>query len=99
MFNINDTNGDSLILEKYQLKLLEEFPDTRLVGAEFGVAYGGGIEQVCKIWKGQGIIFGYDTFDTHPRYLVKDQKSLEAGAMEGWYQQYGTDKLGIEYIN
>ena len=98
MLNINDTNGDSKILEEYQKKLLEEFDDT-LIGAEFGVAYGGGIEQICRVWKDRGIVYGYDTFTTHPRHLVEDQISLEAGVMEGWYANHGTEDLDIDVIS
>jgi hypothetical protein len=97
LFNINDTSGDSKLLAHIQYKLMEEFNEP-LVGAEFGVAYGGGIEQVCSIWKPYDLVYGYDTFEGHPTQLASNAQSPEATAMQGWYDQFGKEKLSKEYI-
>ena len=99
MFNINDTNRDSRILNKIQRQLLTEFPDEILHGAEFGVAYGGGLQQICTIWKGKGFVLGYDTFTEHPKHLASNPNSAEATAMDGWYNQLGKEKLTSAYIH
>ena len=103
MFNINDTNRDSRILNKIQrqllTELLTEFPDEILHGAEFGVAYGGGLQQICTIWKGKGFVLGYDTFTEHPKHLASNPNSAEATAMDGWYNQLGKEKLTSAYIH
>jgi hypothetical protein len=98
MFNINDTNGDSKLLAHIQYTLLDKFPNEQLYGVEFGVAFGGGIEQICSIWKDKGFVLGYDTFTNHPGFLAKDENSPEATAMDGWYQKLGKDKLSKKYI-
>lgn len=97
LFNINDTNGDSKLLAHIQYKVKEEF-DHPLVGVEFGVAYGGGIEQVCSIWRQDDHVYGYDTFAGHPKALASSSTSPEATAMQGWYDQLGQHSLSKEYI-
>lgn len=97
LFNINDTNGDSKLLSAIHELLLHKFSG-RLMGAEFGVAYGGGIESICKTWKKRGTVYGFDTFTEHPKHLSDDPLSLEANCMDGWYNKYGKDKLSLSYI-
>lgn len=103
---LNDVNGASAITAKYTSKCLEEF-DGELIGVEFGVAYGGGIERIGKLWKGRGIVYGFDTFSGHPQEVAdvcedtkKDggKNSHAATCMNPWYNQYGMDQLSIEYI-
>lgn len=91
MFNINDTNGDSKFLERYQKRLLKEFPRETLYGIEFGVAYGGGMEQICKLWRNRGIVVGYDTFTEHPKHLAS--YDIEETIMDGWYNEHGKENL------
>lgn len=102
MINLNSTNGADKILLKYAEKLLTEFPDEHLYGAEMGIAYGGGVEAIGKIWKDRGTIYGFDTFeDLHPKHLAPDGNvnSFEATCMDVWYSQevHGTDALHYDY--
>lgn len=99
MINLNSIgNGADKILAKYQKKLLKEFPDEDLVGVEMGVAYGGGVEQLARIWKGRGLVYGYDTFeDLHPKHLAEDPNAFDAYCMDSWYADYGTDMLSVDY--
>lgn len=97
LINLNDTNGDSVVLAEVQKLLLELF-DEPLYGAEFGVAFGGGIESLCKTWGDRGFVYAFDTFCGHPKHLSDDVSSFEAVCMDGWYQQYGLDKVSDEYI-
>ncbi len=73
-------------------RLLEEFP-TPLIGCEMGVAYGGGIEALGKLWLGKGIVFGFDTFTGHPKHLASGEQNA-ADCMDSWYAQFG--HVGIE---
>lgn len=103
---LNDVNGASEITAKYASRCLKEF-DEELVGAEFGVAYGGGIEKIGKLWSGRGIIYGFDTFSGHPQEIIdKCQDTLADGGksshaatcMNPWYSKYGVNELSVDYI-
>lgn len=72
---------------EYCQKLLTEV-DTPLIGAEFGIAYGGGVESIGKLWKGRGIIYGFDTFTGHPKQLAVDQQNVEAFCMDAAYAKW-----------
>ncbi len=98
LLNLNDSNGDSEILSQIHKKLLIEFPNENLIGAEFGIAHGGGIESICKCWKNRGFVYAFDTFIGHPKHLSKDINSFEAVCMDGWYKEFGKDKLQKNYI-
>jgi len=89
-------NNAQEILLNYCQKLLTEV-DTSLIGAEFGSAYGGGVESIGKLWKGRGIVYGFDTFTGHPKQLAVDLKNWEANCMDGWYQDFPCDELNYEY--
>jgi len=109
MIQLNDTNGASRITLATARQLMEEFPDVHLVGAEFGVAYGGGVEALGKLWAGRGTVYGFDTFEGHPKEVADEceysaplggsQSSFAAGCMDQWYKDpaYGTDKLSYGY--
>lgn len=98
LLNLNDSNGDSKVLHTIHEKLLDKFPIEQLVGAEFGVAFGGGIQSICTTWGSRGIAYGVDTFKGHPKHQSSDITSLEAICMDGWYKQEGIDKITLEYI-
>jgi len=108
MKELNDTNGASKLTAKVTAQCLEEF-STDLIGAEFGVAYGGGIERIGKLWKDRGIVYGFDTFEGHPKEVANDCKaSKEAGGlnsfaalcMDEWYRspEYGTEAIKLKHI-
>ena len=66
-------------------RILDEFPEDKLVGLEIGSAYGGGVEFLAKCWYGRGKVYGYDTFEGHPRDLADNQDDKEAWCMDIWY--------------
>jgi len=88
-------NAHEICLD-YCQKLLTEV-NTSLIGAEFGSAYGGGVESIGKLWKGRGIIYGFDTFTGHPKQLAVDLQNVEATCMDFWYQKFPNDELSYEY--
>lgn len=96
MINLNEQNGADKILLKYAWKLAEH-ATTPLIGAELGIAYGGGVEAIGKIWNGWGTIYGFDTFEGHPKHLSYSPESHEAFCMDPQYAAYGIDKLSYEY--
>lgn len=108
MKHLNDTNGASTHTLRIAEKLLQEFPET-LTGAEFGVAYGGGVEAIGKLWKDRGLIYGFDTFEGHPEEIAEicayskekgGKSSFAARCMDGWYQspEYGTEAIKMNFI-
>lgn len=108
MKHLNDTNGASKLTLAIAEECLTEFGG-RITGAEFGVAYGGGIEAIAKIWGVRGKIYGFDTFEGHPKQvgeICKDSKeaggvhSFAATCMDSWYQsdEYGTEAIKYDYI-
>lgn len=104
MINLNSTNGADKILLEVANNVLNEF-EGNVIGAEFGVAYGGGVEEIGRLWKDRGIIYGFDTFEKHPDFLAKkdplcdySKDSFAARCMDSWYSQYSDSLLTIEYI-
>lgn len=97
MLNLNSVcSGNDPVFYKYPTLLLTKF-DTPLVGCEMGVAYGGGIEEIGKMWKGRGVIHGFDTFEGHPTQLAVTDNSDAAHAMDPHYAAHGKDILSYEY--
>jgi hypothetical protein len=105
---LNDANGASILTSLYSQKCLKEF-DGHLIGAEFGVAYGGGIARIGKDWKDRGTVYGFDTFEGHPKEIIDlcrytqeagSNNSIAATCMDYWYRsdEYGTQKIKYEYI-
>jgi hypothetical protein len=80
-------------------EILESFPNTKLIHLEVGSAYGGGVEAMAKLWSYRGLVYGYDTFEGHPKDLADDPKSHEAICMDMWYDdpQFGRKKLAYSY--
>lgn len=108
--NLNDTNGSAELILNCAENCLTEF-DESLFGCEMGIAYGGGIESIGKIWKNRGTIYGVDTFEGHPKYLAETCSyskkigginSFAAKCMDYWYyvrkDDYGIEKIKQEYI-
>jgi hypothetical protein len=106
MINLNDTNGASALTFDIAKKCLLEFKE-KLIGCEMGIAFGGGVEAIGKLWKERGKIYGMDTFEGHPLEITEQcQYTQEAGGraslasycMQNWYDIYGIEKVNIEYI-
>ena len=76
-------------------RLMKLFP--YIVALEVGSAYGGAVETMATYLKGRGKVYGYDTFEGHPKDLGLDFK--ESHAMDSWYQDphFGTDILDYDY--
>ena len=108
MKHLNDTNGASKLTLKIAERCLTEFEGS-LTGCEFGVAYGGGVEAIGKMWGVRGKIYGFDTFEGHPKEVGEIcEASIKAGGissfaavcMDSWYQspEYGTEAIKYDYI-
>src|SRR5512133_2559163 len=107
MIQLNDLNGASKFTNAIVQGLLKKFKD-KLIGAEMGVAYGGGIENVGKLWLGRGTVYGFDTFEGHPKEIAdKCQYTQEAGGksalatfcMADWYYHWGIDGVKENHIS
>jgi hypothetical protein len=97
---LNIHNGADKVTQAYAERCLTEF-DGFLLGAEMGVAYGGGIAKIGKKWGDRGIVYGFDTFEGHPisemvprcTYTQESGgvQSMAAVCMDFWYnsEQYG----------
>jgi len=108
---LNDTNNAAKITSIYYNKCLEEFQE-HLFGFEMGVAYGGGIEKIGLAWKNRGTVWGFDTFEGHPKSLSKickatkeleeqiNQESHATNCMDRWYNSsdYGVEAIKYDYI-
>jgi hypothetical protein len=106
MIELNDTNGASVITQWYAKRCLTEFSE-HLYGAEFGVAYGGGIQGIGLNWRGRGTVWGFDTFEGHPVQLADQCEYSKAGGgasstaatcMQNWYHRFGTDAIRYGHI-
>lgn len=104
MINLNKQNGADIILYKVANFVLDKF-EKDIIGAEFGIAWAGGIEEIGKIWKDKGIIYGFDTFEGLPKEeSLRDKDcnysldSFGATCMDDWYKSFGYDCLTLEYI-
>jgi hypothetical protein len=93
---LNEFNGADKVCDKYEKEILAKF-STNLIGVIMGVPFGGDVERLAKTWGEKGKVYGYDTFEGHPKQLAKDINSFEATCMDLWYGQYGMDKVKIEY--
>jgi len=92
---LNEDNGAHLVILDHVKKCLKEF-DEPLTAVLMGIAYGGEVEAIAKLWGKRGKVYGYDTFeDLHPRHLATTD--FEAICMNNWYRDCGTEKLSIEY--
>jgi hypothetical protein len=97
---LNSVNGGDTITYNYCERLLLMPDDIKLYGAILGSAYGGELEAVGKLWKDRGVIYGFDTFEGHPKHLMPDgEYEFEINCMDAWYssEEYGTDNLSEEY--
>jgi hypothetical protein len=105
MINLNSLNGADKILLRVARRLthdatlykkhgIKAYP---LIGAEFGVAYGGGVEAIGRLWKPVGgTIYGFDTFDGHPKQLAESPDEHESWCMDAYYEKYGTELLSYD---
>ena len=102
MISLNKELGFSQPHDICLTSVLSDFMGT-IYGAEFGVAWGGSVEIAAKKLIGRGIVWGFDTFSSHPKHLVNgDLISFpngdnEATTMDPHYLKYGMAGLDISY--
>lgn len=96
MITLNKINGTDILCEKYERKCLDEFKG-ELIGVAMGIAYGGDVERIARIWDKRGKVYGFDTFEGHPKQLCPDPTDFQATCMDFWYYRYGMEKLTYEY--
>lgn len=95
MKSLNILNGAEPICLDYCQKLLET--EGHIYGVEMGISWGGGVEKIGQLWKGKGTIYGYDTFEGHPKRLAISKDAHEATCMDYWYETMPLDELTYEY--
>lgn len=94
MIILNEANGAFPRTYDVATRCLTEF-DGPLIGAEFGIAWGGGPEALGKLWKDRGTVYGFDTFEGHPKDLAYDPAAHEAYCMDPQYNYH--TKNGLSY--
>lgn len=108
MIELNDTNGASHWTGLITKQIMNEFSG-ELYGAEFGIAYGGGVERIGKLWKDRGRVWGFDTFEGHPKEVGElcpaskeagGKNSFAATCMDSWYHNpdFGVERLSYKHI-
>lgn len=99
MISISRINGADQIVKRYVRALAEKNFDKKLLGVEMGIAYGGTLELCAKEWSGKGHLWGFDTFEGHPKDVAPKEEEFERDCMDVWYDPkiYGKDKLNMEY--
>jgi len=95
---LNKINGADKIVYEY-CERIKTLPVPHLYGAILGSAYGGELEAIGKLWKDRGTVYGFDTFEGHPKPLVEYHTNVEVTCMDKWYRDdvYGMEKLSTEY--
>src|SRR6266478_8622638 len=96
MINLNTENGADVILLDLAREIKQE-KEKGIVGVEFGIAYGGGVEAIGKIWKDCGTIYGYDTFGDKFPILFPDSQDMSNIHMARHYNKHGEEQLSYEY--
>lgn len=94
---LNQENGAANIEEIYLTQVMRDFPRRHLTALVVGCAWGGAVEAYAKVLGERGDVYGYDTFEGHPKHLCEDEKEHEACCMDPQYGKYGMDGLSIEY--
>jgi hypothetical protein len=98
LISLNEFNGADLYIMK-EVGELAINPPHPLIGCIFGSAYGGEVEKIAELWGNKGTIYGFDTFEGHPKFLSKHPhpNSFDKDCMDYWYEQYGMEALKLEY--
>ena len=82
-----------------QMEIVKSLPsrfEGKLTLLEIGTPYGGAVEWMAKEIP-NSTVYGFDTFEGHPRDLSEDQNSPEAVCMDQWYTKYGKEGLDYNY--
>ena len=96
---LNAGNGTAKLQCECVQALPSMFPNEEIIALEVGCAYGGGVEMMGQILSSAGKVYGYDTFEGHPKDLADNPTDAEALCMELWYKEprHGLSKLSIDY--
>lgn len=97
LYNINNTCGADYLLFGVAAMVRRKFDKEKLIGAEMGTAYGGGVEGIGKIWKNHGEIHAFDTFEGHPEFLAVND-GHEKSCMKRWYDNVYEGKWRIPHL-
>ena len=100
MISISKINGADQVIKRYVSSVNENKNGSPLLGVEMGIAYGGTLEMCAREWLGgKGFMWGYDTFEGHPKNLAPEKEEFERDCMDIWYDPkvYGKEKISIEY--
>lgn len=106
MLELNSLNGAGAITAQIAKDLLVQ-KSGHLYGCEMGIAWGGGIEKIAKIWGSRGTIWGFDTFEGHPVDLWEKcpdsartggRESKAAVCMQPYYEQFAGQPYSYDYI-
>ena len=95
---LNRVNGANQIVFDYADKVKEEFKSP--VACLMGIAFGGEVEGIAKLWKDCGKVYGFDTFeDLHPKHLSEIKDSFASTCMDWWYanEEYDVKHLAYDY--
>jgi len=96
---LNAGNGTAKLQLECVQALPSQFPGEEIILLEVGSAYGGGVEMMGKVLYGVGKVYGYDTFEGHPRDLADKPDDPEALCMDLWYKEphHGLHRLSYDY--
>jgi hypothetical protein len=82
-----------------QMEVVKSLPSLfkgKLTLLEIGTPYGGAVEWMARELP-NSTVYGFDTFEGHPRDLSYDPNSPEAICMEPWYAKFGKQELEYDY--
>lgn len=95
MYRILSVGGTDQLVDELLKDQVQMFhPLTAVV---MGVAYGGDVESFAKILKGNGEVFGFDTFTGHPASLARSPTQIDALCMNPFYDLNGTSGISVEH--
>lgn len=97
LYWLNKSNATARHQYDIVSNLSEGFPNEKIVALEIGSPYGGAVEMMATVLKNRGTVYGYDTFEGHPKDLADDPHSLEATCMEAWYHHSMLGREGLAY--
>lgn len=82
-----------------QMEIVKSLPSKfkgKLTLLEIGSPWGGAVEWMAKEIP-NSTVYGFDTFEGHPKDLSDNLGSEEATCMDYWYELFGREKLDYDY--
>lgn len=103
LIELNDLNNASKQCQEICRELLSL--NEPLFGCEMGIAWGGGVEKRGELWRGRGVVWGFDTFTGHPKDVEQhcpdtqsDPRQHATICMDPYYDEFGTESLSYAHI-